>query len=232
VTYTTLLFDLDHTLLDSDTSMAAAYDHTMRSSGVEDPWAHHPVFDRINKGLWAAVERHEISPERVRTARFEQLVAALDLDADPVAMGDRFVEELGANGDLFPEVVEVLDALVRVATMAIVTNGIGQVQRTRISRLGLEPYFDAIVVSGEVGVAKPGTEIFDLVFEQLGMPDRSTALMIGDSLSSDMQGGTNYGIATCWYNPSGLRLPEGQSVTHQIADLRQLLDLVPARERV
>ena len=226
--YETVLFDLDHTLFDSETSMAAAYENTMHSIGIEDPWPLHPVFDRINTALWAAVERHEIGPEEVRFARFEQLIDELAIDADPTTMAERFVAELGAKGDLYPGVVETLDALAPLVTMAMITNGIGQVQRARIERLGLEPFLDAVVISGEVGVAKPGTAIFDLVFAELGHPDRSTTLMVGDSLSSDMRGGSNYGIATCWYNPNGQTLPEHVSVTHEIADLSELPGLVAA----
>ena len=78
--------------------------------------------------------------------------------------------------ELYPGVVEVLDALAPLVSMAMVTNGIGEVQRARIERLGLGPYLDAVVISGEVGVAKPGPAIFDLAFAALGDPDRATTL--------------------------------------------------------
>ena len=116
---------------------------------------------------------------------------------------------------------EVLDSLAGTATLALITNGIGEVQRTRIERLAIEHYFDAIVISGEVGKAKPGTEIFDIVFERLDAPDKETALIIGDNLGSDIQGGINYGIDTCWYNPGG-RNSNGVTATHEIVDLAAL----------
>jgi 2-haloacid dehalogenase len=75
-------------------------------------------------------------------------------------------------------------------------------------------------------VAKPGTEIFDIVFEALNFPSKESALMVGDSLSSDMQGGTNYGIATCWYNPSGQSVQRADQVAHEIEDLTELLGVV------
>jgi 2-haloacid dehalogenase len=84
-----------------------------------------------------------------------------------------------------------------------------------------------VIISAEVGWAKPGTEIFDLAFEQLGWPDRSGALMIGDSLTSDIQGGINYGIDTCWYNPTA---PDGgrdrSPATHEVSDLKSVLGLI------
>ncbi|MEN8238133.1 MAG: YjjG family noncanonical pyrimidine nucleotidase [Actinomycetota bacterium] len=225
--YTTLLFDLDFTLIDGHTSEAAAFDYTLRRAGAVDPADYLAPYVEINTVLWAAVERGDITPNDVRTERFAQLIAATDLEADPQAMGDDFVYGMGANGNLYPGTVETLDALAQVATLALVTNGIGEVQRARIARLDLDKYFDAIVISGEVGVAKPGLEIYDLTFAKLDHPDKATTLMIGDSLSSDMAGGINYGIATCWYaTHSDAPTPAG--IDHRITDLAELLPIVTA----
>ena len=106
------------------------------------------------------------------------------------------------------------------------TNGLGEVQRARVERLGIGGFFDAIVISAEVGTAKPGTEIFDIVFEALDAPRKESTLMVGDSLSSDMQGGTNFGIATCWYNPKRQALRRDDLVSHEIQDLKELLGFV------
>ena len=223
--YTTLLFDLDHTLIDGDASEAAAFDYTLRRAGADDPADYLDPYVEINTALWAAVERGDITPNDVRSERFAQLIAATDLEADPEAMGDDFVYGMGANGELYPGTIETLDALAQVATLALVTNGIGEVQRARLARLDLDKYFDAIIISGEVGVAKPGPEIYDLTFEQLGYPDRASTLMIGDSLSSDMAGGINYGIATCWYAVNSRPAP-GIPITHRINTLDELPPLV------
>ena len=137
-------------------------------------------------------------------------------------MGDRYVWGLGNNGGLYPGAREMLDSLASSATLALITNGIGEVQRTRIERLAIDQYFSSVVISGEVGKAKPGTEIFDIVFEQLGGPDKETALIIGDNLGSDIQGGINFGIDTCWFNPEG-RDSNGMTITHEIVDLSALL---------
>jgi 2-haloacid dehalogenase len=220
--YTTLLFDLDHTLFDSDAAEAAAFDDTLRLVGAADPSAYFDTFSAINVDLWAKVESGELSPNDVRHLRFQQLIAVTDLEADAAEMGDRYVWGMGSNGDLYPGTREVMDSLDGSVTLALITNGIGEVQRMRIDRLGIDHYFDAVVISGEVGGAKPGTDIFDIVFEQLGGPDKETALIIGDNLGSDIQGGINYGIDTCWFNPHG-RDSNGLSVTHEIAELSELL---------
>ncbi len=222
--YTTLLFDLDHTIFDSGTSAAAAFDDTLRSEGVADPSHYYRAFEEINVVLWAKVETGELTPNDVRHLRFRQLIDATDLDSNAVRMGDRYVRGLGNNGDLYPGAREAIDTLAGVATLALITNGIGEVQRSRIERLTIDHYFDAIAISGEVGHAKPGTRIFDIVFEELGNPAKDSALIVGDNLASDIQGGVNYGIATCWYNPER-RDSGGVPVTHEIAHLAAIMPI-------
>jgi FMN phosphatase YigB (HAD superfamily) len=108
----------------------------------------------------------------------------------------------------------------------MVTNGLSDVQRARIDRLDLAGYFDAVVISSEVGVTKPRPEIFDITFEQLGQPPKQSALMIGDSMTSDIRGGSDYEIATCWFNWRGSTAVPGVTVTHEITALDQLTGIV------
>ncbi|MDH3273299.1 MAG: YjjG family noncanonical pyrimidine nucleotidase [Gammaproteobacteria bacterium] len=224
--YSTFLLDLDHTLFDSDASESAAFAQTMAAAGVGNPARYAASYQSINLELWARVERGEISPQHVRTRRFERLAAEEDIDADPLQMAEDFVSGLGANGDLYDGAREMLEQLSDQATLALITNGLGEVQRTRIERLGIDEYFDAVVISAEVGAAKPGTKIFDIAFEALDFPSRKRSLMVGDNLASDIQGGANYGIATCWYNPNGDSVRDADHVVHEINDLAELLGLV------
>lgn len=224
--YPTVLLDLDHTLLDSDASELAAFDQTLRRAGAEDSAAFLESYRAINASLWTAVERGELSPNEVRVLRFERLVDESGLAADPHRMADDFVHGLGANGRLYPGARDLLDRLAGIATMALVTNGIGEVQRARIERLELEPYFTTVVISGEAGVAKPDPAIFDLVFRHLGGGDRSSAVMVGDSLSSDIQGGANAGVDTCWYNRHATPGDPPATVTHEVRTLPEVYDIV------
>ncbi len=223
--YTTVLFDLDHTLLDSAASEARAFDATLREAGIDDPQKYFPAYDRINRDLWAAVERGEIAPDDLRVTRWERLVTTREIEADAQTLAQRYVRGLGEEGDLYPGSLQVLDELSECAVLALVTNGIGEVQRTRIARLGLDQYFDSIVISGEVGVSKPAIEIFDLTFRALGESIKTRTLMVGDSLTSDIQGGINFGIDTCWYNPRS-ETSHGPRSTHEIADLSELINVV------
>ena len=141
-------------------------------------------------------------------------------------MAGDFVAGLGANGELYDGAREVLERLSASASLAMVTNGLSEVQRARIDRLAIAEYFDAIIISAEVDTAKPGTEIFELTFAALKSPSKDTTVMVGDSLTSDICGGTNYGVATCWYNPHGHSRQESDQVSHEIGDLRELLRFI------
>lgn len=224
--YSTVLLDFDHTLLDSDTSEIEAYKLTLRNQGVADPMRYFDTYQRINLGLWAAAERGEILPKDVKTTRFELMAAELGRAWDIDQMAEDFVVGFASYGDLYPDAIDLLAELARRVSLALISNGLSEVQRPRIDRLGIEQYFDAIVISAEVETTKPGREIFDIAFARLGDPPKDTAVIVGDSLSSDIKGGANYGIATCWYNPNGATAGPDDIITHEIKRLDELLDLV------
>jgi len=226
MSYYVLLFDLDNTIFDAGACDPAAFAYALEQCGVPDPDRYWGTYAEINDALWAAVVRQELTPNEVQDRRFAELAAAAQLDADPDALAAEFVVGMGIKGGLYPGAREILSGLAEKATLALVTNGLGEVVRARVDRLDLESLFSAIVISGEAGVSKPSAEIFDLVFEDLGAPPKEAALMIGDSLSSDIAGATNYGIATCWYNPAGKPAPDGVSIDHVIGTLDELPALV------
>ena len=226
MSYSTVLLDLDHTLLDSDASEASAFDVTLTNAGVRNPESHFPAYDCINKNLWAAVERGEMTPDEVKVRRFEQLCDEIGIEAQPEEMAAIFVEGLANEGELYPGTRDVLEELAAITRLAMITNGLSYVQRTRIERLQLGPYLAAVAISAEIGAAKPHTQIFDVIFEALGQPDRRSVLIVGDSLSSDMQGGWNYGIDTCWFNPAGTYNDRPDVVTHEITTLGELVAIV------
>ncbi|NOX31982.1 MAG: noncanonical pyrimidine nucleotidase, YjjG family [Actinobacteria bacterium] len=227
--YRTILWDLDHTLLDSEASERLALAETLQSANVADQPSVATIYRRINGGLWARVETGELSPNEVKTLRFEQLVRECDLDADPLVMANSFAAGMGRFGDLYPGAQQALrSALDNSETMALVTNGVGDIQRARVARLGISSLFDALIISGEIGCSKPGAAIFDATFELLGV-DPGGAVMIGDSISSDMRGGFDYGLDTIWFNRRGAAPPTEIAITHTVASLGQLASLLGPR---
>ena len=224
MSYTHVLLDLDHTLLDTESSLVRAFDDAMAAAGTETA-EHYATFSTINQALWRRVEAHELTPPQVHVTRFVELCDRLHLDADPQRMADAFALGMGRHGELYDGARDVLDALDSIATLGLVTNGLSDIQRARIERLDLATYFDAITISAEVGCAKPGTEIFDLTFEALDVTSEDAVLMVGDSLSSDIAGGNAAGIDTCWYNAAAAEANEHRP-THTIADLASLVPIV------
>jgi len=219
--YTTLLFDLDHTLFDFDTSEAEAFTAALAGTAIEATDGYHERFVSINRALWRRVEAGELTPNDVRVIRFERLFGEVGVEADAHQVADDYTNGLGRYGDLYPGARDLLDEVTEVASLALVSNGIGQVVRDKVSRLDLDRYFDAIVISGEVGIAKPHSGFFDIAFERLGHPDKATTLMIGDSLASDIQGGNDYGIDTCWYAPDTETEPT-PAPTHRVESLTEI----------
>ena len=108
------------------------------------------------------------------------------------------------------------------AKLALITNGLKAVQRPRFAASALSEYFDVIVISEEEGVAKPDLRIFDIAFTRMGWPAKSDVLIVGDSLTSDIKGGSDYGIDTCWFNPNGNPRHLDMQIRYEIQHLSEL----------
>ncbi len=223
--YTHLIFDFDHMLFDTDQSEALSFQHALRSHGVADPEPLLGHYQRINQGLWREVEKGTISPNEVKSQRFATLAAEADLPYDPEAVAESYTAGLCDHGELYDGAGELVMSLADTFTLAMVTNGLGPVQRGRLDRIGLGGVFEPLVISGEVGVSKPRPEIFQLVFDAFPDTPRSNFLMIGDSLTSDVAGGRNAGIDTCWYDRHGAN-ESPEEPTHRIESISDLCSLL------
>lgn len=222
--YTTVLFDLDHTLLDSDASEQAAFDATMHSIDVVSTTAAFATYHEINQALWRRVEAGELSPNDVKVRRFEQLLSEWGISGDPHAMGATFLRGLTDHGDLYDGARSLLGSLTGRVRMGLVTNGIGPVQRGRVARLDIGDHFEAIAISGELDVSKPDPAIFDHVLTEMGVDDRSGVVMVGDSLTSDIAGATNAGIDSIWFDRHGTAATVGP--TYTAATLGDVVSLI------
>jgi 2-haloacid dehalogenase len=168
--------------------------------------------------------------------RFAELFAALGLheqvvDAalrDPEAFSQQYLANLGDCTDLIPGARDLLEALDGAVHLALITNGLKEVQRSRLAKSGLRRYFEAVVISDEEGVSKPEPGIFDVAFDRMGHPPKDAVLMIGDSLTSDMRGAVCYGIDACWFNPERLPHDPAVPVRYEIRHLDELRLLLPA----
>jgi 2-haloacid dehalogenase len=225
--YTWLLFDLDGTLLDYHAAEEAALRATLDDAGLPADDEVAADYQRINRGHWAAFERGETTPQRIRIERWQELLA-LHGHAAPRAdeVAERYVVNLAAGAHLVEGATDLLVALSRTHRLAYITNGFGDVQRPRLAASGLAAHTDVVLVSDEVGASKPDPAIFALAFERMGRPDPADVLIVGDSLTSDIAGGVAYGIDTCWFNPFGLDRTGDVEPTYEIRSLVELTDLV------
>ncbi len=224
--YRWLLFDADGTLFDYDTAEAAALDATWRELGLPPTAGLVDAYRRINAGLWRVYEAGGITQKDLQIERFVRLLGELDGSADPTRLSRSYLVHLARQTFLLDGARELLEWVRGRFRLALITNGIPEVQRPRIKRSGFDRLFPVVVISGEEGVAKPAPEIFDVALQRMGGPAREEILLIGDSLSSDIRGGVDYGIDTCWFNPAGEDLSEGPEPRYEIRRLAELREIV------
>ena len=226
MSYGWVFFDADGTLFDYDAGEAEAFRGAFRECGLPFAPAFGPQYSEINAAIWREYERGEITQARLRTERFDRLFDTIDVDADSTEFSQRYLKILGRQTALLDDAEEVVGALVGSVKLLLITNGLAEVQRPRFAASSIGACFSEIVISEEEGVAKPDPAIFDLAFERIGRPPKEEILMVGDNLGSDILGGANFGIDTCWFNPAGLANGHDVEPTHVISRLPQLLEIV------
>lgn len=221
--YTNLLFDLDGTLFDFDAGETYAfhkvcdYFHISFSSEVL------ALYQSINLSYWKAYERGEITTTALSVARFRDFSAAVGADGDPALMSKLYQDHLGEDCTPIKDALYTCRILrERGYTLSIITNGRSNTQHSRLSKSELIFMISNLFISEEIGFQKPKPEYFDYVFSKLGI-NPSQALVIGDSLTSDISGGIQYGIDTCWFNPKKTTNTLPQSPTYEITNLSELL---------
>lgn len=223
--YAWILFDADGTLFDYDAAETAALTASFANIGRSFPPEYSNIYREINGRMWMDLERGTTTQARIRVERFEELFKAIGIDSDPVLFGDDYLTNLANRTELIDGAAKVVAALAKVSRLMLMTNGIAGVQRPRFAASSIRSHFADIVISEEVGAAKPDRRIFDTAFARMGNPPKSDVLIVGDSLTSDIKGGVDYGIDACWFNPSGLPPREGVDPTYEIRRIDQLLEI-------
>ena len=224
--YQWILFDADNTLFDFDRSARHSLEQAMLYFDLPFEETHHITYGIVNKRCWEAFERGELSPKVLRSKRFELFFNEIGVSANPSLFSKCYLEFLAGGDFMLDGARALLEQLHSEFQLVLITNGLKEVQRPRIQKAELQSYFHTIVVSDEIGSAKPHPAFFDYTFEQIGQPKKEEAIVVGDSLSSDILGGQQYGLDTVWYNPKKKQSPEHIRPTYQIealADLHQII---------
>ena len=223
--YQTLLLDADGTLFDFDAAERRAFEKTCGAMGLAYTEGFYRRYQAANAACWRKYEKGEITKPQLQYDRFAALVDF----SDPAAANEAYVGFLAQGSQLMPESVPVLTAL-KAMTPArkccIITNGIDRVQRQRLRDSAIAPLIDGIVTSEEAGAVKPAAGFFEYAFRKLGLTEKGDALVVGDSMITDIAGGANYGLDTCLVDYEGSYGGEAPRPTHVIRRLTDLLALV------
>lgn len=227
--YQTVLLDADNTLFDFNAAEERALHTVLLARGYTPDEATVNTYLRINSELWEAFARGEVEQDFLLEERFRRFDRAMGGSHDSARFNMDYQRALAANGILIPGALELCRGLSRAGcTLAIVTNGATVAQKGRYEASPLRQYVPHLFISQELGVGKPDPRFFDHVCRALDIRDRSTAVVVGDNLSSDILGGNQAGIDTIWYDPTGTPLTGRARPTYTVETLAQIADIVTA----
>ena len=221
-----ILMDLDDTILDFRKAEHRALARSLETLGVPCDETVLNRYSVINLQHWERLENGEITRDRVLVGRFEQLLRELGEEKDAALLRDIYERNLSEGHFFVDGAVELLDALYGRYRLFLVSNGTYSVQQGRLSSAGIAGYFENIFISEKIGANKPDQAFFERCFEQIPGFDRERCLLIGDSLTSDIRGGMNAGVRTCWFNLRGN--PERKDIVpdYRISALSELPELL------
>jgi 5'-nucleotidase len=213
-----ILFDADETLFHFDAY--AGLRLLFKDYGLDFSEQHYADYQALNQPLWLQYQNAEISARQLQEQRFS--FWAEHLKVEPAVLNAGFLQAMAQVCTPLPGAVSLLNRLQGKARLGIVTNGFTDLQQIRLERTGLHRHFDILVISEQVGVAKPHPHIFAHASALMGNPDPSQVLMVGDNPVADIGGGKQAGFYTCWLNRFNLSLPAGITADWQVQSLAEL----------
>ena len=226
----TILWDVDGTLLDFHAAERAAIRSLFSEFDLgecSDDMVSR--YSKINDIFWQRLERNEISKPEVLVGRFACFFREVGVpESLAYEFNERYQLRLGDTIVYRDDSLEIVKRLRGKVKQYVVSNGTIIAQTKKLKRSGFGELMDGVFLSEQIGIEKPNKEFFDAVFSEIGTGERSRTMIVGDSLTSDIRGGNNAGIVTCWYNPYHHPLPEGCLADHVIDDLHEIFSLIDA----
>ncbi len=217
-----LFLDLDDTILDFHKAERLALSKTIRQFGVEPTDEVLSRYHIINKWHWEQLEQGKLTRAQVLENRFGVLFGELGVAADQTACARAYEKNLSVGHYFLPGAEEAVDSLHKKYRLFLASNGTASVQKGRMTSANLYRFFEKVFVSQEIGHNKPSKEYFEACFAQIPGFRKEKAMIVGDSLSSDILGGKNAGILTCWVNPQHQPVKNGITPDYEIEALPQL----------
>lgn len=197
----TVLLDLDDTILDFKMSERIALTKTLNEFGIEADDYIISQYSKYNLSQWKRLEKGEITRQQVKVNRYKLLFDEMGIDLSPEKATAVYEKNLAVGHYFIDGAVDMLKSLCKKYDLYIVSNGSKTVQEGRLSTADIYKYVKGIFISEAVGCEKPHKEFFNYCFERISNFNKNEAVIIGDSLSSDIKGGKNAGIKTIWFNP-------------------------------
>ena len=197
-----ILFDLDDTIFDFTKAERVAITEVFEKIGIEPSEKNIERYCEINRECWGMLERGEMTREEIVVLRFDRFFSEFNLDFSPKMTQEMYVRALGSHHYFIEGAENVLSALSKKYKLYAVTNGLFAVQSPRIRDARLDRFFDGYFISEDIGFSKPRVEFFDIAFSKTEGFEKEKAIIVGDSLQSDILGGKNAGVRTCYYNPN------------------------------
>ena len=222
-----LFLDLDDTILDFHKAEYIALGKTFRGFGLEPTEDVMARYSLINKAHWERLERKELTREEVLVGRFAVLFGEYSIKVDPTLCARTYEDNLSIGHYFLPGAEEALERLSKKYKLYLASNGTAKVQAGRLASANISHYFQEIFVSQEIGANKPDILYFQRCFAKIPNFDAERSMMVGDSLTSDILGGIQAGMKTCWVNPNGKTHPENIRPDYEIKalwDLEALLE--------
>ncbi|MYM58901.1 pyrimidine 5'-nucleotidase [Vibrio sp. OCN044] len=216
--YDWILFDADETLFHFDAFKGMQLMFSRK--GVDFTQADYNQYQEVNKPLWVAYQNGKIDAHELKHSRFLQW--AEKLGTTTMELNSAFLNAMADICTLLPGARDLIDSLSERAKLGIITNGFEELQDVRLEKTGLKKFFEQVIISEQVGVAKPDKKIFDYALGKMNYPCKSRVLMVGDTLQSDIVGGINFGIETCWLNRHNVEKEEGLEPTYIVSSLVEL----------
>nr|MCG8452962.1 YjjG family noncanonical pyrimidine nucleotidase [Spirochaetales bacterium] len=201
--YDWLFIDIDDTLLDFKACEAMALTATAQDAQCELTEETYDIYKTINDGLWAALEAGKIQPKELPLERACQFEKAVGWFHSPELFNQSYLTHLSQSNAVLPGALDFLEKASQLFSLAVASNGIGDVQRGRLKASGMDKFFQLVVVSEDVGAAKPSPVFFHQALKMGKISDPETVLMIGDKRTADVQGALNCGLCACWFSPQG-----------------------------
>lgn len=225
---TTILWDVDATLLNfvaaEKAAIRALFQKYKLGECTDEMLAR---YSRINRTYWERLERKELTRNEVLVGRFLEFFEKEGLNTEVAAdFNEDYQSSLGDTIVFNDNSYEIIKSLQGKVKQYVVSNGTITAQSKKLRLSGLGELMDGIFLSEQLGVEKPDGLFFEKVFDKIGPVDKSQVMIVGDSLTSDIQGGNNSGIVTCWYNPEHKQAEAGIRIDHEISDLHEIYDLI------